>query len=127
MKVQEAATGKLATVWENESLKVAAQRLVEEEVGALVVFGSRGARGIISERDIVRAIHDDVDLEAVEVDEYMTEAPVSISQDSTMRRAVEKMDEYSIRHLVVLEDGDPVGVLSVRDVLHAMETRHRYP
>lgn len=127
MKVQEAATDRLATAWENEALKVAARRLVEEEVGALVVFGSRGVRGIISERDIVRAIYDDVDLDAVEVDEYMTEAPVSISQDSSMRRAVEKMDEYSIRHLVVLEDGDPVGILSVRDVLHAMETRHRYP
>lgn len=127
MKVQEASTGRLATVWENEPLTAAASRLVEEEVGALVVFGARGVRGIISEGDLVRAIADDVDLETIEVDEYMTEAPVSISQDSSMRRAVEKMDEYSIRHLVVLEDGDPVGMLSVRDVIHALETRHRYP
>lgn len=127
MKVLEASQGRLVTIFENESLKEAANRLVDEDVGALVVYGSRGVRGIISERDLIRAFSDDVDFEVVEVDEYMTEAPVSINQDSTLRRAVEKMDEYSIRHLLVLAEGEPVGVLSVRDVVHAMEERHRYP
>lgn len=127
MKVLEASQGRLVTIFENESLKEAANRLVDEDVGALVVYGSRGVRGIISERDLIRAFSDDVDFEVAEVDEYMTEAPVSINQDSTLRRAVEKMDEYSIRHLLVLAEGEPVGVLSVRDVVHAMEERHRYP
>ena len=127
MKVLEASRGRMVTIYENESLKDAASRLVDEDVGALVVFGARGVRGIISERDLVRALADDVDLQIVEVDEYMTEAPVSVDQDSTLRRAVHKMDEYSIRHLLVLDEGEPVGVLSVRDVVHAMEERHRYP
>lgn len=127
MKVLEANRGRLVTIFENESLKDAADRLVDEDVGALVVYGSRGVRGIISERDLIRAFSDDVDFDAAEVDEYMTEAPVSIDQNSTLRRAVEKMDEHSIRHLLVLEEGEPVGVLSVRDVVHAMEERHRYP
>ena len=127
MKVQEASRSRLVTIYDNESLKDAASRLVEENVGALVVCGARGVRGIFSERDLVRAVDDDADLEVVEVEEYMTEAPVSISQDATLRRAVEKMDEYSIRHLLVLEEGEAVGMLSVRDVVHAMEERHRYP
>ena len=127
MKVQDASRSRLVTIYENESLREAANRLVEENVGALVVYGALGVRGIFSERDLVRAVDDDVDLEAVEVDEYMTAAPVSISQDATLRRAVEKMDEYSIRHLLVLEEGEAIGMLSVRDVVHAMEERHRYP
>ena len=127
MKVEEASRGRLVTIWENEALIEAAKRLADEDIGALIVFGSRGARGVFSERDLTRAVADGVDLEKVEVDEYMTESPVSISKGATLRRAVEKMDEFAIRHLVVLDEGEPVGVLSVRDVVHAMETRHRYP
>lgn len=127
MKVEEASRGRLVTIWENEALLEAARRLADEDIGALVVYGSLGARGIFSERDLTRAIADGADLEKVEVDEYMTESPVSISKGSTLRRAVEKMDEHGIRHLVVLDENEPVGVLSVRDVVHAMEMRHRYP
>ena len=127
MKVQEAAQERFVTGWESDTLREAARRLIEEEVGALVIFGSTGVRGIFSERDLARAIADEADLDEIEVDEYMTESPVSISKDSSLRRAVEKMDTYAIRHLLVLDEGDPVGVISVRDIVHAMEERHRYP
>ncbi|HET7482746.1 MAG TPA: CBS domain-containing protein [Actinomycetota bacterium] len=123
MKVGEVANSRLVTLEEGSSLRHAAQALSEEEVGAVVVFGARGMVGVFSERDLARAIADEADLDEVEVGEYMTASPLVISAGSSLRRAAAKMDEFGVRHLVVLDGDDPISMISMRDIIHATARR----
>ena len=126
MKVRDLNHGRLIFVEEGTTLRQAAERLAEEEIGALAVIGARGPIGIFSERDLARAVADETDLDEEEVDAYMTASPVSISIDSSVSRAVERMNEFGVRHLLVLDDGDPVGMISMRDVLAQLTKRPSY-
>ena len=126
MKVKDAAghaIGGVVAVEATDDLRATAQVLVEEEVGAVVVYDTGGSRGIFSERDLARAVADGADLEEERVSEYMTEAPVTISEEAPLGEAVELMHEHAVRHLVVTRDGDIVGMLSARDVLRALSPR----
>lgn len=65
--------------------------------------------GVVSERDIVRAVADGCDLDETEVCEYMTDAPVVAEEDSVIGDAIAKMNGSGIRHVVVISDGDVSG------------------
>jgi CBS domain-containing protein len=100
--------------------------LAEEEIGAVAVLGARGPSGIFSERDLARAVADETDLDEEVVDAYMTQSPVSIPIDASVPRAVEKMNEFGVRHLLVVDGRDPVGMISMRDVLAQLTKRPSY-
>jgi predicted transcriptional regulator len=105
------------TVSPEESLRSVAKHLADDDIGALVIVGSHGARGIISERDITRAVSDGIDLDDVPACDYMTESPVTVQMDAALGDAIAKMNEFGVRHLVVIEgDEDVEAVLSMRDV-----------
>ncbi|MFP5353303.1 MAG: CBS domain-containing protein [Actinomycetota bacterium] len=111
------------TIAKSETLDGAARLLIEEDIGALVVFEPRGIAGVISERDIVRAVADGFDLSETEVGEYMTAAPVVTDEDAVIDDAVSKMDESGIRHVVVVSGRDVTGMISMRDLIKVWETR----
>ena len=117
MKIKELKPRMPVTITKSESLASAAKLLAEEEIGALVVYEPQGLAGIISERDIVHAAADGLDLDATEVCEYMTQAPVVTEEDAVVGDAVAKMNESGIRHVVVVSDGDVTGMISMRDVV----------
>ena len=117
MKVRDLQPRMPVTVTKGETLGTAAKRLAEEEIGALVVFEPGGLVGVLSERDLVRAIADASDLEEIRVCEYMTDAPILIDQEAPVEEAATKMNEAAVRHLVVTENSDVCGVVSIRDVL----------
>ena len=122
MKVQELHPRMPVTVTKSDSLEDAARVLVEENIGALVVFEPEGMAGILSERDIVRAIADDCDLQETEVCEYMTPAPVVTEEQAALGDAIAKMNGGGMRHVVVVADGDVSGVISMRDVVGLLGT-----
>lgn len=127
MKVKQMARHALSglvAVDASDSLAVAAQRMVEEEVGAVVVFAATGIRGVFSERDLLRAVGDEADLTLGTVLDYMTESPVTVDSEAPTTDVVAKMNEYGTRHLVVTEDGQVTGMVSVRDVL-SLVAAHR--
>jgi predicted transcriptional regulator len=107
----------------SETLRGAAKHLADDEIGVLIVWGSRGAIGVISERDVARAIADGMDVDEVPVEDYMTEAPVTVRMDDSVGAAVAKMNEFALRHVVVVDDSSVCGVVSMRDILELLGTR----
>ncbi|HEY1385843.1 MAG TPA: CBS domain-containing protein [Dongiaceae bacterium] len=109
-----------------EPVAAAAKLMVAENIGALVVTDvvlTEGSTvvGMLSERDIVRAlVTRGPDVMKMPVENLMTKKFISCAPDDDLGDAVEKMDRHGIRHLPVLEEHTLVGVLSVRDVIHVV-------
>jgi CBS domain-containing protein len=92
--------------------------LVENNVGALVVVDGDEVLGIVSERDVVRRLHEwgDTLLES-EVSQIMTSDVVSCTLDDDVDRIAETMTERRVRHMPVLADGSLAGLVSIGDVV----------
>lgn len=87
------------------------------EVGALAVFDGADLVGIITERDVLRAVGEGRNTEVATVDEYMTEDPVTVKVDDDASHAAALMVTLGARHLPVKDGGAVVGMLSAKDVL----------
>lgn len=100
-------------------LGLALDRMVEHGLGALLVVDADGKlRGILSERDYVRKVVGVVaDYVRQPLRDFMTPNPETVRPDDLLAVALHKMDVGGYRHLPVVEDGRPVGILSVRDVI----------
>lgn len=109
-------------------LLTAATTMAEDGIGALLVAGAgprgrAGPAGIVTERDIVRAIATGAELEVERVADVMTDQVVTVVADASVATATSVMAQSQIRHLVVVAaDGDVVGVVSARDVMAAWAT-----
>jgi CBS domain-containing protein len=101
------------------TIQKAVQNLLAHDIGALLVADAQGNLvGIFSERDLllkVAGVH--ADYANLPVERFMTPRPDAVSPDDTLAFALHKMDIGGYRHLPVVEDGKPVGVISVRDML----------
>jgi CBS domain-containing protein len=109
----------VATVSPEITLQEAAKILSEKRIGALVIT-SVGAKiaGIISERDIVRAVGDHGEAALNQpVKEYMTKSVVTCSDDDTMNVLMTRMTAGRFRHLPVVEGGQLSGIISIGDVV----------
>ena len=101
------------------TLRSVAETFTEESIGAAVVKDT-DPPGIVSERDIVRALAEGADPDQERAGEIMTEDIASVSPDESILRSVALMLANEIRHLPVIEDGVVVGVVSARDTLHLL-------
>jgi CBS domain-containing protein len=117
MRVADVCAHVLVNVDKGVSLREAAVELTGNEVGVLAAEDSHGVRGIISERDLARAVADNADLDLVQVREYMTESPVTVDQDAPVEEAIGLMHRFGVRHVIVARNGEPSGLVSARDVL----------
>jgi CBS domain-containing protein len=93
MRIKDLQPRSAITALRGETLRAAAKRLADEDIGALVVLDAVGSVGIFSERDLTRSVADGADLDEEPVDEYMTEAPVTIPYDSGPGEAIAKMND----------------------------------
>ena len=101
-----------------DSLDQIADRLQDKDVSALVILDGYRLAGIITERDIVRAVADRRDLADVTAGEYMTWEPATVGLDTPLSEVARTMLAYGIRHLpVVVAAGDVLGMVSARDLL----------
>ncbi len=112
--------GPIATVRPTATLREAAEALSADEVGLLVVADAGGMRGVLSERDLVRAIANAVEVDLERVRDHAATDVVTVDESALVAEAAREMVEADVRHLVVVRDLHPVGVLSVRDVLPAL-------
>ena len=104
-----------------ETLAAAASRLHERRVGALVVHGEQdGIAGIVSERDIVRALAED-GAAALErpVRDYMTRDVIYAEPTETVDSLLARMTDRRVRHLPVCEHDRLVGIISIGDLVKA--------
>jgi CBS domain-containing protein len=101
-------------------LGLALDRMVEHSVGALLVVDPEGCLvGILTERDYLRKVVGVIpDYAHQPLKAYMTIEPETVGPEDRLAVALRKMDVGGYRHLpVVEEDGRPVGLISVRDVI----------
>jgi CBS domain-containing protein len=108
----------LQTVPVEATLGAAIARMVGQTVGAVLVTGKSGELvGILTERDFLTRVAGAADFAQRRVRDYMTRDPETVGFTDPLAVALAKMDLGGYRHLPVLEDGKPVGMVSMRDVL----------
>jgi CBS domain-containing protein len=107
------------TIRATSSARAAIDGMLKHDVGALLVVDADGKlEGILSERDLMTKLAGLHEIyERVPVERIMTPAPEIVSLNDTLAYAVNKMDAGGYRHLPVVQDDRPVGVISVRDLL----------
>jgi len=94
--------------------------MAKHGVGSAVVQDAEMLVGILTERDVLTAVASSDDPEVVSVEQIMTADVVTVGPDWDLVEAARVMASRRIRHLVVYEGGQLLGVLSVRDVLPAV-------
>ena len=111
-------SGVVLTVGPGHTLREAARKMTEKGVGAAVVIDeeSPGPR-IISERDLLTSLGKDQDPDNERVGDHMSDTVISAAPDWSLERAAMEMSKRHVRHLVVFDGADVMGVLSMRDIV----------
>jgi CBS domain-containing protein len=100
-----------------ETIRAACEVLDHHDVGAVVVVSDGVLVGILSERDVVRkCVLQGLDPASTPVDAIMTFDPRAVGAEQGLSDAIALLDAGCFRHLPVLMDGRPIGLLSIRDV-----------
>ena len=106
-----------------DTIGEAAQRMADANVGSSVVLEHGRLIGILTERDLLRAMAQRVHPSEARVREWMTAEPMAVSESTTADEAARLMVENGFRHLPVVDGERTLGVVSLRDVMrHGLET-----
>jgi CBS domain-containing protein len=110
----------VVTVPPTAPVQQALHELVRHDIGAVVVYDTE-IRGILSERDVLRAASLDVErLERALVQDLMTRHVISASPDASIEDVMHLMTERRFRHLPVVEGGELCGIISIGDIVNAV-------
>jgi len=120
MELQDLIGGHAHTCGPDLSLSDAARTMHAAEVGSVGVVRSGELVGIITERDILRAVTADVDMHTETVSTWMSNPVMTYEADMAVDEAALHLLERGQRHLPVTDDGKLVSILSIRDVLAAL-------
>jgi CBS domain-containing protein len=112
--------GSVASIGPNATLHEAATALQTAEVGTLAIMDGPQIAGIVSERDLVRALSEGLDPDQARVEEIMTRDPRYVTPSDPVDTALGTMLAARIRHLPVLDEGELVGIVSIRDLAAAL-------
>jgi CBS domain-containing protein len=106
----------LLTVEPGLGLKAVAERMVAKDVGAVLVIDNGRLVGILTERDIMRAVAGGMTDETL-VSDWMTRDPETMAPDETTRQAAVLMIHGGFRHMPIMDGDEVVGMLSIRDLM----------
>jgi CBS domain-containing protein len=106
----------LLTVAPEERLGAVAQRMCDRDVGAALVTDSSGLAGILTERDVLRAVAAGVQDDSTVAD-WMTRDPETMGPDEPTLHAAVLMIHGGFRHLPLVDGDEVVGMLSIRDLM----------
>jgi CBS domain-containing protein len=110
-----------------DSLRSAAEAMWRQQTGSLLVMDGDVLLGIVTERDIMKAIARGWDPEQAAVSDVMTCEMLTIGPETSLHEAARLMAARWIRHLPVVRDGDVVGVVSQRDLVGVFAALSRDP
>ena len=118
MQVREGMSSLILTVGPSHTLRDAARQMADRGVGAAVVLDpDQPGPGIITERDLLEAIGRGQDIDTETVGDHLSMNLTFASPEWSLERAAEAMVRGSFRHLVVVDEGDTIGILSMRDIV----------
>ena len=118
MQVRDGMTQMVLTVGPGHTLREVARLMSERQIGAAAVLDPDGyGPGIITERDILHSVGAGHDPDGERVGEHLTREVIFAAPDWSLEEAAAMMVHGGFRHLIVIEDGMAVGVLSVRDIV----------
>jgi CBS domain-containing protein len=109
----------LLTVAPEDPLKEMAERMVSRDVGAALVTEGEKLVGIVTERDVLRAVARGID-EGTRVADLMTPDPETMEPDESTQHAAVLMIHGGFRHLPIVEGDEVVGMLSIRDLMRVV-------
>ena len=118
MQVRDGMTDAVLTVGPTHTLRAVAKSMAERKVGAAVVNDpEQPGPGIITERDILESVAAGQDPDSEQVCNHLSRNVTFASPDWSLERAAEAMVKGGFRHLVVTENGETAGILSIRDIV----------
>ena len=109
----------LLSVEPSLTLTEVAKRMVDKDVGAVLVMEGERLVGILTERDVLRAVARVID-DSTAVADYMTRNPETLEPDESTEHAAVLMIHGGFRHLPVTEGDEVVGMLSIRDLMRVV-------
>jgi CBS domain-containing protein len=118
MKVADLMTPATVSDAPDDTLADASKKMWEQQTGSLLVMEGSKLIGIITERDLLRAMAEGDDPTGTKVRDMMTKDVVTIGPGTNLRDAAKIMFDHWFRHLpVATAEGDVVGIISLRDLL----------
>lgn len=119
--LRDIQTRHMLTVSPQDTLRHVARMMSDRDVGSAVVIDSESVAGIVTERDLLRAAGKGLDFDSTKASEVMTTDVVAGEPGWDVLRAMRTMTEGGFRHLLVVDaEDDPVGIVSVRDLMQTM-------
>jgi CBS domain-containing protein len=123
LQVREGMSEVVLTVNPGHSLREAARAMAERGVGAAVIIDpEQPGPGIVTERDMLRSIAAGESPDSEKVGDHLSDNLTFASPEWSLERAAEAMVRGGFRHLVVVDGGEMVGVLSMRDIVRVWVT-----
>ena len=121
LKVSDIMVRDLVTTGRDATIQEVARLMFDRGVGRVLIVDEKGkVAGIVTERDMVYAIAGDKACKGLPIWTIMTENPVTISPNTLIVEAIEKMRSLNVRHMPVVDDeGRPIGMVSFRDIADA--------
>ena len=117
--LEDVMSDKPFTVSADASMVEAAQGMAKGRLGSALIMQGSWLAGIITERDVLRAVASGEDLNATKVQDWMTSDPMTATPDMDTEEAAAVMFTNGFRHLPVTKGSEVVGVVSLREVLSA--------
>jgi CBS domain-containing protein len=124
--VRAVMSSPVACIEPNATLADLALKLAAVHVGAVAILADGKIAGIVSERDLARAIAAGATCDDVWAADVMTTEPVTVDADEPIANVATLMLGEGVRHVPVVSDGDVMGIVSERDVLRVLNSEwHR--
>jgi CBS domain-containing protein len=132
MRIADVLRGKggaVVTIKPDATVAELVAGLADHNIGAMVVAGPDGIKGIVSERDVVRQLHTHgASVLSRPVEKIMTSVVSTCGKEDTVDSLTLLMTENRVRHVPVLEDGKLIGIVSIGDVvktrMQELESEH---
>lgn len=119
-RIADVMSLRVVSVRPEETVQVAIARMLEENVGGVLVCESDRLLGIFTERDVLRLAGEGGRFGVVRVGDVMTRSVLTVSPDDEVLEAARLMGERRVRHLPVVEDGNVLGLIGIREAVRCL-------